>query len=237
MVDLPRPAVGGARGPGELDARRLLGYLQTHDQVGNRALGERIGMLTSAGRQAAGAAMYLLWTGTPMVFMGEEWAASTPWQFFTSYPDESLGAEVREGRRAEFSGHGWSADQVPDPQDPATRDRSVLPWAELGTPPHARMLRWYAGLVRLRRDELDGETRLADVAVSLDEEARWVVMRHRALSVAANLGADEQVVPLGGDPAEVVLAWDEHRAGLVMGDEGCGIRLPPDSVAVVTHHR
>ncbi len=133
-----------------LDARRLLGYLQTHDQVGNRAVGERISALTDAAGQAAGAALYLLAPTTPMLFMGEEWAASTPWQFFTSFAEDWLADAVRDGRRAEFGSHGWSAE-VPDPQDPATRDRSVLDWAEPAEPAHARMLAWYTDLVGLRR--------------------------------------------------------------------------------------
>ncbi len=105
-----------------LDARRLLGYLQTHDQVGNRMTGDRISAVVPPGLQAAGAAIYLLAPTTPMIFMGEEWAASTPWQYFTSFEDTALGEAVRAGRYAEFASHGWSADDVPDPQDPATRD-------------------------------------------------------------------------------------------------------------------
>ena len=217
-----------------LDGRRLLGYLQTHDQVGNRALGERISALAGPGRQAAGAALYLLWSGTPMIFMGEEWAATTPWQFFTSFPDTGLASAVSEGRRAEFAGHGWAGSEVPDPQDPATRDRSVLAWAEVGSAPHARMLRWYAALIRLRRAHLEGPTRLADVSVSVDEDARWVVMQHRDLVVGANLGDAEQIVPLGSVSGEVVLAWDEEATVRSDSDGACGIRLPADSVAVIT---
>ncbi|MGL5867216.1 MAG: malto-oligosyltrehalose trehalohydrolase, partial [Dermatophilaceae bacterium] len=133
------------------DARRLLGYLQTHDQVGNRAAGERISALCAPGRQAAGAALSLLGPTTPMVFMGEEWAASTPWQFFTSFAEPDLETLVREGRRAEFGSHGWAPEEVPDPQDPATRDRSVLLWSEVAAPGPARMLRWYTELIDIRR--------------------------------------------------------------------------------------
>ncbi len=174
-----------------LDARRLLGYLQTHDQVGNRATGERISALVEdPALQAAGAALYLLAPTTPMLFMGEEWAASTPWQFFTSFAEDWLADAVRDGRRAEFGSHGWSADEVPDPQDPATRERSVLRWDEVAQPDHARMLRWYTDLTALRRRLLGpGPTRFADVEVEVDEQARWVVLRHR---------------PAGGEPYAVV---------------------------------
>ena len=94
---------------------------------------------------------------------------------------------------AEFGGHGWSGDEVPDPQDPATRDRSVLDWAEPRREPHARMLRWYSACTALRRDLVpDGATRFADVAVSHDEDARWLVMTRTpadgpAFAVVVNL--------------------------------------------------
>ncbi|QIM21305.1 malto-oligosyltrehalose trehalohydrolase [Phycicoccus sp. HDW14] len=202
-----------------LDARRLLGYLQTHDQVGNRATGERISALVAdPALQAAGAALYLLAPTTPMLFMGEEWAASTPWQFFTSFAEDWLADAVREGRRAEFGSHGWSADDVPDPQDPATRDRSVLDWSELGEPDHARMLRWYTDLTALRRRLLgSGPTRLADVEVDVDEEERWVLLRHRPaggepFAVVATLGGPAEV-PLSGAGAPH-LEWEPGRTSV-----------------------
>ncbi len=198
-----RDSAWGARVDRErLDARRLLGYLQTHDQVGNRATGERISALVEdPSLQAAGAALYLLAPTTPMLFMGEEWAASTPWQFFTSFAEDWLADAVRDGRRAEFGSHGWSALAVPDPQDPATRDRSVLRWDEVDAPDHARMLRWYTDLSALRRRLLGpGPTRFADVEVDVDEEARWVVLRHRPAD-----GEPYAVVATLAGPAEVPL--------------------------------
>lgn len=196
-----------------VDARRLLGYLQTHDQVGNRAAGERISALVDdPALQAAGAALYLLAPTTPMVFMGEEWAASTPWQFFTSFTEDWLVDAVRQGRRAEFGSHGWSAEEVPDPQDPATRHRCVLDWAEREEPGHARMLRWYADLTALRARLLGTwPTRLADVEAPFDEDSRWLVLRHAPAgrdpyAVVVTLGADGAQVPVAG-AGEVLLAW------------------------------
>ncbi len=217
-----------------LDARRLLGYLQTHDQVGNRAKGDRISAVVPSGRQAAGAALYLLAPTTPMVFMGEEWAASTPWQFFTSFEEDWLAEAVRDGRRAEFGTHGWTGDEVPDPQDPATRDRSVLRWDEADAEPHARVLRWYRACTALRRVVLGDEpTRLADVEVRADDDDRWVVMEHRPegrapYAVVANLSDAEREVPLEGGGA-LLLAWDLERTSV--GENG--VRLPKDAVAVV----
>jgi maltooligosyltrehalose trehalohydrolase len=105
-------------------AHRLLGYSQTHDQVGNRAQGDRLAASLSPGLVACAAALVLTAPFTPMLFMGEEWAASTPWQFFTDHTDPELAEAVRRGRRREFAEHGWAEEDVPDPQDPATRPSS-----------------------------------------------------------------------------------------------------------------
>ncbi|HYN68187.1 MAG TPA: malto-oligosyltrehalose trehalohydrolase [Ornithinibacter sp.] len=218
-----------------LDARRLLGYLQTHDQVGNRMAGDRMSAAITPGLQAAGAALYLLGPTTPMIFMGEEWAASTPWQFFTSFDDEVLADAVRRGRRAEFGAHGWSADAVPDPQDPATRDASVLDWSEAGTGEHARTLQWYAACTALRRDLIPpGPTRFADVDVTFDEGARWLVMVHapaggRPYVVAVNLAATPQTVPLPAGEPELILAWDGADTTVREG----AVRMPAGSAAVL----
>ncbi len=217
-----------------LDARRLVGYLQTHDQVGNRMSGDRISALVPPGVQAAGAALSLLGPGTPMIFMGEEWGATTPWQFFTSFEEDWLAAAVREGRRAEFGSHGWSAHDVPDPQDPATRDRSVLDWSEVEKGKHARMLRWYAGCIAARRSLLgQGPTRLTGISTSFDEDAGWFVMAHApadrpTYAVVVNLSAAAQPVPLAG-AGEVLRAWDEKATSV--GEDA--VHVPARSVAVV----
>ncbi|NAZ83257.1 malto-oligosyltrehalose trehalohydrolase, partial [Kineococcus sp. R8] len=207
----------------------FLGYLQTHDQVGNRAVGERIGALVPPARLAAGAALYLLGPFTPMIFMGEEWDASTPWQFFTDFPDPELGAAVSKGRRSEFGDHGWSAEDVPDPQDPATRESSVLRWDEVGDGAHARVLRWYTDLLALRRAEPDLRADdLRDVRVDVDEN--WVVLHRGAFRVVVSTGGGADV-PVAGDPVEVVLAHTDapHTPELLSG----GVRLVGESVAVV----
>ena len=169
--------------------------------------------------------MYLTSPFTPMVFMGEEWGASTPWQFFTDFPDPDLGAAVRNGRRSEFAEHGWDAEDVPDPQDPATRDASVLDWAEPGKDPHARMLGWYRDLVALRRAEpdlQDDDLRRVHVDTGPDR----LVVHRGAFRVLVNLGPEpaEFEVPEG---AEVRLAWSEPER------TATGLRLQPDDVAVV----
>jgi maltooligosyltrehalose trehalohydrolase len=212
--------------PARHHGHRFLGYLQNHDQVGNRATGDRISASISPGRQGAGAALYLASAFTPMVFMGEEWAASTPWQFFTDFPDPELGAAIRDGRRSEFAEYGWDAEDVPDPQDPATREASVLDWAEPAKDPHARVLAWYRALVALRRAEPDLQD---DDLGHVDAEALGpdrLTMRRGRVVVLVNLGAGpaEFDVP---DDAEVVLAWD--RAEPADGT----ILVPGDSVVVL----
>jgi len=218
--------------PSVHDARAFLAYLQTHDQVGNRATGDRISVSVPPGRQAAGAALYLLSAFTPMVFMGEEWAASTPWQFFTDFDEPELAEAVREGRRGEFASHGWDRLDVPDPQDPRTRERSVLDWGEAHRGEHARMLAWYRSLVALRRSErglTDG--RLDAVAVEADEGSGWVVMRHGRVRVVANLADTPQVVPVAvpAAGADVLLSWEAATPR----PSGGGLRLGAHGVAVL----
>jgi maltooligosyltrehalose trehalohydrolase len=130
---------------------RFVVALQTHDQIGNRASGDRLSQLVSLDRAAAGAALLFALPYVPMIFMGEEWAAKTPWLFFTGFEDDELGRAVTEGRRREFKAHGWEHAAVPDPQDPATWRRSVLDWSERDSRGGARMLAWYRQLAALRR--------------------------------------------------------------------------------------
>ncbi len=212
------------------DSRRFLAYLQTHDQVGNRALGDRIGAVLTPGQQAIGAALVMTSAFTPMVFMGEEWAASTPWQYFTDFDDGELARAVRDGRRREFAEHGWAAGDVPDPQDPATRDASVLRWDERRHGDHARMLDWYHSLIAVRRKEkVLTNGRLQDVAVDISEDADWLVVRRGELRVAANLAERPQTVPLDADPIDVLLAWDPATTSL----HDSSVELGAHAVAVV----
>ncbi|MEU6574239.1 malto-oligosyltrehalose trehalohydrolase [Streptomyces sp. NPDC046805] len=188
---------------------RLLGYSQTHDQIGNRAQGDRLSASLSPGLLACAAALTLTGPFTPMLFMGEEWAAGTPWQFFTDHTDPELAAAVRQGRRREFAAHGWAEEDVPDPQDPATRDRSCLDWTEPERDPHARVLDWYRRLIALRTEQPDlTDPGLADIKVAYDEEARWLAFRRGDVRVAVNLGKERAAIPLGTRRAEVLAAWE-----------------------------
>ncbi|MGC5341346.1 malto-oligosyltrehalose trehalohydrolase [Streptomyces sp. DT171] len=180
-------------------AHRFVGYAQTHDQIGNRALGDRLAATLSPGLLACAATLVLTGPFTPMLFMGEEWGARTPWQFFTDHTDPALADAVRDGRRREFAAHGWSADEIPDPQDPRTRDRSCLDWTEPEREPHARLHAWYRELIALRRTLPDlRDPDLATVRTAHDEAARWLAYRRGDLRIAVNLGPTPAEIPLGG---------------------------------------
>jgi maltooligosyltrehalose trehalohydrolase len=189
-----------------IPATRLLAYTCTHDQVGNRALGDRPSQNLTAGQLAIKAALALGSPYTAMLFMGEEWGASTPFQFFSSHPEPELARATAEGRKAEFAEHGWDANEIPDPQDPQTFQRSKLNWDEVGTDDHARLLRLYRDLIALRHSEPDlADPWLDHLVVDYDESQHWIVLRRNRLAIACNLGTQPTAVPVTG---ELVLAWD-----------------------------
>jgi maltooligosyltrehalose trehalohydrolase len=214
---------------GDLPGTRFLGYLQNHDQIGNRAKGERSAALMSPGRLRIGAALVLLAPFVPLLFQGEEWAASTPFQYFTDHQDPDLGRAVSEGRRREFPTDGSASGDVPDPQDPATWRRSVLDWQELGDPTHRSMLEWHRDLLALRLaypELTDG--RLEAVRVDFDEEAGWMIVRRGRVAVACNVGLVTVTLPVGGETSSLLLGSD---GAVALGADG-EIVLPPDSVGV-----
>ncbi|GAB4067364.1 malto-oligosyltrehalose trehalohydrolase [Angustibacter speluncae] len=210
-----------------LGGHAFLAYTSNHDQVGNRATGDRPSANVSPGVLAAAAALTLTSPFTPMLFMGEEWGAATPWQFFTDHEDPDLAESIREGRRREFAEHGWAAE-VPDPQHHATRDASVLDWDEIAVQPHQRLLAWHRELVSLRRREDDLRTDdLRTVHVEHDEEAGWLVVHRGSLRLVLNLAAEQRTVPLGATPLATLAAWD----GAML--EPDGVTLPGPSAAIV----
>ncbi len=137
--------------PADVPAWRLVTCAQNHDQIGNRAAGDRLSALVDVELLAVTAVLNLTSPFTPMLFMGEEWGATTPWQFFTSHPEPELGRATAEGRLAEFVKMGWDESVVPDPQDLATLERSRLDWRELSDDGHARLLAMHRELIALRR--------------------------------------------------------------------------------------
>ena len=168
---------------------RLVVCSQNHDQVGNRAVGDRITEALDDDQLACAALLTLCGPFTPMLFQGEEWAASTPFQFFTAHEEPELGRATAVGRIGEFAKMGWDPSVVPDPQDPATFERSKLDWAELSSQRGAQMLSVYRRLAALRRAEpaLTDPSFLA-TACEADEEARSFSMVRGDLQVLVNFG-------------------------------------------------
>ncbi|MHB8507574.1 MAG: malto-oligosyltrehalose trehalohydrolase [Candidatus Dormibacteria bacterium] len=171
------------RPPSAIPTRRLLAYTQSHDQVGNRAAGDRLGLLLDLPRLRLFIATVLLSPFTPMLFMGEEWGASTPFLYFTDHADAGLAEKVYAGRLNEFAGHGWDAAEVPDPQARGTFERSRLDWSELEQPQARGLMEWYGELLALRR-------RLADAPACGEVELRsgmgWILLRRGDHDLAFN---------------------------------------------------
>jgi maltooligosyltrehalose trehalohydrolase len=214
---------------GLTDGKRFIVCLQNHDQVGNRARGHRMSHLVGVERLKVGAALLLTAPTVPLLFHGEEWAASTPFQYFTDHQAPELARAVREGRQREFAAFGWKPGDIPDPQAPETFARSRLDWSEIAREPHAHLLDWYRQLIRLRR-ELPGfrDGRLDRTRVRFDEAAKWLAFDRGSVTVACNLGAQSVRVPIGARPLRVRVA-SSARVRLVPG----ALELPPDSAAVL----
>jgi maltooligosyltrehalose trehalohydrolase len=215
-----------------IDRSRTPGYrfvvsLQNHDQVGNRAAGERLSELTSPGRLRVAAVLLFTSPYTPMLWMGEEWAASTRWPFFTSHPEPELARAVAAGRIEEFSRHGWDASPVPDPQDPGTFRSARLDWGEVERAPHARMLSLYRTLIRLRTDHPDlADPDLSAVDVRFDAEAGWLVVVRGSLRVVASLASEPVTVP---ESARSVILRTDDGVAITPG----GVLLPPETAVIV----
>ncbi len=214
--------------PPTVPGERFVVYLQDHDQVGNRATGDRLAATLSDGLLMVGAALVLTSPFTPMLFMGEEWGTRTPWQFFSDHEGD-LGEAVRTGRRAEFASHGWETEDVPDPQDPATFERSTLDWSERDGEREQRLLRWHRDVIALRRTRPElSDGRRDRVDVQYDEQARWFVVRRGRVVVVCNLADRAQPVPLPGPPADVLLS---SMPGSVFAEGR--VETGPESVVVL----
>ncbi|WP_440709690.1 malto-oligosyltrehalose trehalohydrolase [Herbiconiux sp. YIM B11900] len=206
---------------------RLVVASQNHDQIGNRAIGDRLTATLDAESLAVAAALTLLGPFTPMLFMGEEWAASTPWQFFTSHPEPELGEATAKGRISEFAKMGWDPDVVPDPQDPSTFENSKLDWSELtdaAHPEHAAMLEVYRRLAAIRATLPAGDSvRLADVRVDFDDDERWLTLERPGLVLVVNLSDEPRP-----------LARIAPRLGEVLFESRAALRGEPATAAGAT---
>jgi maltooligosyltrehalose trehalohydrolase len=214
-----------------LGAHRFLGYIQNHDQVGNRAFGDRLH--EEAGIKAAKLAAALVLTApfVPMIFQGEEFAASSPFLYFADHEDPELARAVSEGRRREHAPDGdW--ESIPDPESQETFERSKLNWSERESGSHAEMLAWYRSLIDLRRSHAClRDERLSHTRVRFDEAARWLIMERvseqGSLHMLFNF-SDEAIQLEAPEKSRIVLA----SATEVQSDAGT-VYLPPQTFAAI----
>jgi malto-oligosyltrehalose trehalohydrolase len=213
---------GSARGEpsAHLPPTAFIAFLQNHDQVGNRAFGERLSAIAPAPALRAVTALYLLLPQIPMLFMGEEWHSARPFLFFCDFGGE-LAAAVRDGRRQEFARFAAFQDEakrapIPDPQAEGTFLDSKLDWERLTEPGHARTLHWYQDLLAVRRRHLVPLLPLLQRAGDYQVigpgavVVRWHGSERRELTLAINLNAASQP----GFPAcPGRLLWQEGHAG------------------------
>jgi maltooligosyltrehalose trehalohydrolase len=217
-------------GTRDRSAWQFLYALQNHDQVGNRAFGERLHQQIGIERFAAASALLLFLPFTPLLFMGQEFGVSTPFQYFTDHNPE-LGRLVTEGRRREFKAFSAFADpaireQIPDPQAEATFLRSKLRWEEAASPPGCDLLAWYQAVLRLRRTDrvLTDQSRERMTARPLSPDVvsvrRWLPDGDERL-LLVNFGNAGFEVDELGDGWRVVLGRLE------------GVIVPPCTAAVL----
>jgi len=207
---------------------RFVVCLQNHDQVGNRAAGDRVSHITSLASVKIGAVLLLTSPFTPMIWMGEEWAAGTRWPFFTSHPEPELAKATAQGRIAEFAEHGWDVSQVIDPQDPLAFERAKLDWGERSRGDHGIVGELYRRLLALRGEHPElADGRLDQIRVDYDEDAQWLAVYRGSLIIAVNLADHSAGLPIA-------------VSGVILATEG-GVRvepsslvLPPRSAAIAT---
>jgi maltooligosyltrehalose trehalohydrolase len=212
-----------------LSAHRFIGFIENHDQAGNRATGARLQQIVGMDCAKLAAGILLMAPFVPLLFQGEEYAASTPFLYFADHEEPEMAKAVSEGRKKEFAAFGFAEMEVPDPETRETFDRSKLNWDEMEDGCHKEMRDWYKALIQLRRNSIalnDGDK--GHTRIRFSEEDRWLAMDRGGVQVLANLGQKEASfeVPEG---FRLVLA---SRDG-VGGDSG-KISLPQNSLAVIS---
>jgi maltooligosyltrehalose trehalohydrolase len=213
----------------DLSPHQFVGFIQNHDQVGNRATGDRVVEVVGMDRAKVAAGLVLTAPFLPMIFEGEEYAASTPFQYFADHDDPEMRRAVKEGRRGEFAAFGWNPADIPDPESAETFERSKLKWDEVHKGRHEEMFAWYRGLIALRRgsDSLNnGEP--GQTKVICDEEKGWLVMERGAVTVVCNLGEEQMEFE---NPKHLLLVMASHKKVRATKN---AVVLPPDTLAILS---
>jgi len=210
------------RPPLWVSPEQLVVCAQNHDQIGNRAFGERLSMVLPAASLKAIAALTILAPFVPLLFQGEEWGAATPFLYFTDHQDPELAAAVTAGRRREFESFGWQAE-VPNPQDEDSFQRSKLRWTELEEPAHAQLLSWYRALIRIRRNKPHW-SRPTKPDVRFDAEGGWLTFVHAGVLAQFNLAKAAQRVPSPTGSWRLCLSSDP--------DDNASATLPPGATRI-----
>ena len=196
---------------------RFVVCIQNHDQVGNRAHGDRLATLVEPPALRLAASLLLLAPHVPLLFMGEEYGEVTPFQFFSNHIDQEIAVATREGRQREFASFASFEHQVPDPEDPATFERSKLTRRS-----DTEIARLYARLIEARNRLAPDDA----TAIACDESERWLRFRRGAHEVVCNFGTGWLRLECEG--GEIELATDDWA----ILSEGY-LKLPPMSGALI----
>ncbi|GGA64668.1 malto-oligosyltrehalose trehalohydrolase [Edaphobacter acidisoli] len=210
-----------------LSAHHFVSFAQNHDQVGNRALGDRLESAVGMERARIAAGIVMMAPAIPMIFQGEEFAASTPFLYFADHEDVQMAKAVSEGRRREFAAFGWDPQVIPDPGSAETFECSKLRWDEIDEGAHREMLDWYRQLIHLRRNSValnDGD--LGHIKVRFDERQRYLILDRGAVKVFVNLGQSRADFAVDEGAALVLASRANVEATLGK------VVLPPDTLAI-----
>ncbi len=212
-----------------LSAHHFVGFIQNHDQIGNRAIGDRLEHIVGVPRTKVALGIVLTAPFIPMLFQGEEFAASTPFLYFADHEDPEMAKMVAEGRKKEFAAFGWDENQIPNPEAPDTFLHSRLKWDEVTEGKHAEVHDWTRQLIHLRRSSIclnDGDR--GHLEVRWDNAKRWLRMERELVVTLVNLGTE---------PVEFEIT-SEYRLALASDPairlENDCVVVPPDALAIVS---
>lgn len=213
-----------------LSAHHFIGFIQNHDQVGNRATGDRLEHIIGVARTKVALGIVLTAPFIPMLFQGEEFAASTPFLYFADHEDPEMARLVSEGRRKEFAAFGWDQDQIPNPEQISTFTDSRLNWDEVNEPKQKDMFEWTSRLIHIRRNSIslnDGDR--GHVKVTFSEDSKWLRLDRNLVTIVANLGAGPCQFRMGSE-YELLLASVGEQTTLLDGM----LTVPPDGFIIVS---